>query len=225
VVTACWSVKGGAGTTVVAASLGILRAHRSSAGCLLADLAGDLPATLGLPPSAGGPPGLAGWLAAAPDVLPDALARLEVVVAEGIALLPRGPGGLAPAGSELLAAVLAGDHRDVVVDCGRLSEDEPGARAVAVTDAILTGAARSLLVLRPCYVSVRRARAARHRPSGIVLVTDESQAIRGRDVESVLGVPVVATVRISAAVARAVDAGLLATSLPRGLARDLRRVA
>ena len=64
---ACWSVKGGSGTTVVAAALALLLAQRSPAGALLADLAGqeglggDGAAVLGLDePSS---PGLAGWLA------------------------------------------------------------------------------------------------------------------------------------------------------------------
>ena len=47
---ACWSTKGGAGTTVVTAALGLVLARRHPAGALLVDLAGDLPAALGLPP-------------------------------------------------------------------------------------------------------------------------------------------------------------------------------
>ena len=50
---ACWSAKGGAGTTVVTAALGLVLARRHPAGALLVDLAGDLPAALGLPPEAG----------------------------------------------------------------------------------------------------------------------------------------------------------------------------
>jgi len=58
---ACWSVKGGVGTTVVAASLALLLARRVGPGVVLADLAGDGPAVLGLPEPDS--PGLAGWLA------------------------------------------------------------------------------------------------------------------------------------------------------------------
>ena len=43
----CWSVKGGSGTTVIATSLALLFAKRQ--GALLVDLAGDVPAALGLP--------------------------------------------------------------------------------------------------------------------------------------------------------------------------------
>jgi len=56
VLIACWSTKGGAGTTVVTAALGLVLARRHPAGALLVDLAGDLPAALGLPPDAPLPP-------------------------------------------------------------------------------------------------------------------------------------------------------------------------
>ena len=47
----CWALKGGVGTTVVTAALG-LTLNRAGHDVLLVDLAGDLPATLGLPASA-----------------------------------------------------------------------------------------------------------------------------------------------------------------------------
>ena len=95
VLTTCWSVKGGTGTTVVTVALGVaLAAARSPDGALVVDLAGDVPAAFRLAPGAAGAPGLAEWLAAAPSVLPDALFRLEVAgVADGSAVLPCGAGG------------------------------------------------------------------------------------------------------------------------------------
>ena len=56
----CWSAKGGAGTTVVAAALADRACPLVAAGAVLADLAGDAPAVLGLADP--GDPGLAGWL-------------------------------------------------------------------------------------------------------------------------------------------------------------------
>ena len=58
---ACWSVKGGVGTTVVAAALASSLAHLYAdvGGSLLVDLAGDMPTALGLPEP--GDPGLTGW--------------------------------------------------------------------------------------------------------------------------------------------------------------------
>src|SRR5215211_2524357 len=71
VLIACWAAKGGAGTTVVATALARVLTSGAPAGALLADLAGDVPAVLGLPEPTG--PGLAEWLAAGEDVPPDAL--------------------------------------------------------------------------------------------------------------------------------------------------------
>ena len=65
------------------------------------------------------------------------------------------------------------------------------------------------LVTRPCYLAMRRAVAAPYRPHGIVLVIEPDRSLSQRDVEEVIGRPVVATMRIEAATARAIDAGLL----------------
>ena len=212
---ACWSPKGGSGTTVVAAALGLLLARAAPAGALIADLAGDLPTALGLAPAPTGI-GLADWLAAGPDVPDDALGRLEVDAGARLRLLPwRGPAGVPDAGrGEALAAALSADPRPVVVDCG------PAGTGAAL--AVAASATVSLLVIRPCYLALRRALDAPLRPSGVVLVTEEGRSLGRADVEDVLGVPVRAEVRVDPSVARAVDAGLLAGRLPRGLERALR---
>lgn len=212
---ACWSSKGGSGTTVVAASLALLLARRAPGGAVLADLAGDAPAALGLAEPEG--PGLAGWLAAGTDVPADALGRLEEPAGPGLALLARGAGGLAPERAEVLAALLAADARPVVADCGA---DLAGA---ALT--VAAGATRSVLVTRPCFLSLRRALRAPLRPSEVVLLTEPGRSLTRADVEDCIGAPVVAEVAVDPVVARAVDAGLLATRLPRGLARELSRAA
>ena len=72
---ACWAAKGGAGTTVVATALARLLAGGAPGGALLADLAGDVPAVLGLADPAG--PGLAAWLAAGEDVPPEPTSRVS----------------------------------------------------------------------------------------------------------------------------------------------------
>lgn len=214
---ACWSPKGGSGTTVVAAALGLLLARAAPSGALLADLAGDLPTALGL---AAGPTGigLADWLAAGPDVPDDALERLEVDAGARLRLLPWRGAQDAPTTDvgrgEALAAVLSADPRPVVVDCGTA-----GAGAAL---AVAASATVSLLVIRPCYLALRRALDAPLRPSGVVLVTEEGRSLGRADVEDVLGVPVRAEIRVDPTVARAVDAGLLAGRLPRGLERALR---
>jgi hypothetical protein len=218
VVISCWSAKGGCGTTVVACALAILQA-RVSGEALLVDLAGDAPAALGVPEPTG--PGIAQWLAAAEagEASAEALPRLEVEVGSGIALIPRGEGDLAGTTDDLLGAWTAGS-RPVVVDCGTL---DAGATTVAAE--IAATASRSLLVVRPCFLAVRRALAAPVGPSGVVLVHEPGRGISRTDVETVLGAPVVAEVDLDPAIGRAVDAGLLSVRLPRELERSLRRAA
>jgi hypothetical protein len=212
---ACWSSKGGAGTTVVAATLALVLARTSADGALLADMAGDAPAALGLCDPDG--PGLAGWLGAGPDVPPDALHRLEVHAADGLGLLHRGPGPLAPERADVLARLLADDGRAVVADCGT---DPSGA-----AHTIAPGATRSLLVTRACFLSLHRAVRLPLRPSGVVLLDEPGRALGRVDVERTIGAPVVAEVAVDPQVSRAVDAGLLTARLPRNLAREVARAA
>ena len=207
---ACWSVKGGSGTTVVAAAIALSLAAQGD-GVLLVDLGGDLPAALGSRDTDG--PALADWLVADHDVPAGALRRLEVEVTPGLALLPLGPPRpAAPGRGEELAA----EPRTVVVDCG--SPCSPAGLAIA------GAASLSLLVVRPCYLALRRALHAPIEPSAIVLVGEPQRALRREDVEDVLGVDVTAAVPWRPAVATAVDAGLLTRRLPAPLERALRPI-
>src|SRR3954454_18184088 len=114
----CWSVKGGSGTTVVAAALAVVLARRSDDGVGLVDLGGDAPGALGMPEPTG--PGLAGWFAAGASVPADGLRRIEVPVDDGLGVLPRGEGPLGPPErAEALGHLLADEARSVVVDAGR----------------------------------------------------------------------------------------------------------
>jgi hypothetical protein len=220
---ACWSAKGGSGTTVVSAALGLVLA-RHTGGALLVDLSAnapaDLPAVLGLAEPAG--PGVSDWLEAGADVPVDAWSRLEVAISDHLHLLPRGSGRLEPlARVEVLAGALSSQDRSVVVDCGvpRWADGEP-ADAGAV---LATLAPASVLVTRGCYLALRRLVASPVRPSGVVLLSEQGRALGRSDVEAVVEAPVIAEVPIDAGIARAVDAGLLAARLPRSLERALSR--
>ena len=87
---ALWSPKGGSGTSVLAAACALVLGRRG--GARLADLDGDQPALFGL--ASDPPTGLVDWLGAGPEAPTDALERLTVEAAAGVALIPaaRRPG-------------------------------------------------------------------------------------------------------------------------------------
>jgi len=121
-----------------------------------------------------------------------------------------------------LAAALAVDGRVVVVDCGVVVG---GGSAPSPVGLALAGIADpSLLVIRPCYLALRRALTASIDASGIVLVGEPQRALQQPDVEDVLGLQVRAAIPWRPAIATAVDAGLLARRLPSQLERGLRGV-
>lgn len=227
---ALWSPKGGAGTSVLAAAVALATAReadrgvdrgpsRGEQGIRLADLAGDLPAVLGL----GADPvlGLGDWLAAGPEAPGEALDRLVVDVAAGVGLLPLGsarPDSRAEAGAAL-AVVLRDGAWPVVADCG--AGREPAVRACAEL------ADSTVAVLRPCYVALRR---AVHSPLlastiGVVVVEEPGRALGTKEVAEVLDLPVLARIPVRDEVSRAVDAGILTTRLPNALARPARQLA
>lgn len=213
---ACWSVKGGVGTTVTAAGMAVAIARCPGQSCLLVDLAGDAPWCLGVAEPAGA--GLAEWLAAGCATPPDALARLEVSVAPGLALLPRGSGPLLPDRGALLVQMLASIPQTVVVDCGQLVSPGVAQRVAAEAD-------RSLLVSRLCSLGLRYAARSPVRPSGVILIREPGRILSVEDVEQAVGAPVVATVAVDPGVARLVDVGLLAGRIPRSFTGVLRSVA
>lgn len=205
----CWSAKGGSGTTVVSAALALVLSHRHPA--LLVDLAGDSPAALGLAEPSG--PGVADWLASS-TADAAALHRLAVTATDALQLLPRGTTAVGHDRLADLVEALAG-HVEVVIDAG----------TGVPPPALVAAATHNLLVTRPCYLALRRAVAMGVQPSGIVLVGEPGRALTARDVERSLGAPVVAELQYDPAVARAVDAGLLAARLPRSLVHSLRSAA
>jgi hypothetical protein len=216
---ALWSPKGGSGTSVFAAACALVLARDSASpgGVRLADLGGDQPAIFGL----GADPevGLVDWLDAGAEAPTEAIDRLAVEVAPGLALLPRGGSGrvLAPVpaaeAGAALAVVLGDSPVPTVVDCAAAAD--PATRAVAEVAHV------TVAVLRGCYLGLRRAvhSPVLARTSGVVLVEEPGRSLSAREVSEVLDVPVLARVSARPGVARAVDAGILATRLPDPLAR------
>jgi len=214
---ALWSPKGGSGTSVLAAACSLVLARHSD-GVRLADLDGDQPAIFGL--GADPPTGLADWLAAGPEAPTEALDRLAVEATHEVALLPRGSAerSLAPVAAAEAGAALGVALRDgpapTVVDLG--AAVAPAARA------LLEIADASAVVVRGCYLALRRAvhSPGLARSAGIVLVDEPGRSLGAREVAEVLDRRVLARVPVRAATARAVDAGVLAARLPDSLARS-----
>lgn len=74
-----------------------------------------------------------------------------------------------------------------------------------------------LLVIRPCYLALRRATLDAHDVDGVVLIEEAGRVLTARDVQSVLGRPVVAQIPFDADIGRRVDAGVLLSRPPRSL--------
>jgi len=72
-----------------------------------------------------------------------------------------------------------------------------------------------LVVLRgPCYVALRSVGlASGRRPDGVIVLAEAGRSLDDRDVRDVTGIDVVATVAVTPAVARTIDAGLLVARL------------
>ncbi len=218
---ALWSPKGGAGTSVLAAACALVLARRAD-GARLADLAGDQPAIFALPTDPG--TGLADWLDAGPEAPADALERLAVQAAPGIALLPRGsfdrtlaPLPAAEAGAALGVALRDGPVPTIV---------DAGTAAVPASRALVEVSDVSVVVLRGCYLGLRR---AVHSPllaraAGVALVEEPGRSLGAAEVSDVLDRPVLARVVVRPQIARAVDAGVLAARLPDALARPVARL-
>jgi MinD superfamily P-loop ATPase len=217
-----WSSKGGSGTSVVAAAVALTLARESRV--RLVDLRGDQPAVLAL---AGEPTaGVGDWLRAGPTAPADALERLSVDVGPRLSLLPLGAAhatGARPEAGAALAVALRDEQRITIVDAGAF-DVAAGASAV---DALVEVADVSIVVLRSCYLALRRAVRLEHtsRAAGAVLLEESGRALASRDVADVLGVPVLTTLPVRGTVSRAVDAGLLATRLPDALVRPIRQLA
>lgn len=105
-----------------------------------------------------------------------------------------------------LASILpaAGDDT-VVIDGGHLGH---GVVAPA-------GASHWVVLRGPCYLALASLLEAPVRPDGIILVAETGRSLTAIDASDITGLPVVATVTASPAVARAIDAGILPARISR----------
>ncbi len=211
-IVAGWSVKGGSGCTVVCTALGCELSG------VMVDLSGDVSALLGR--SAVEQPGLVQWLHADPSVEASALDRLT----------DDGSPALLAAGEEpdshpdpALVARLNDGLRWLDQRYGLVLVDI-GSRTDWLAETICATADMSLLVLRPCTLSIRAVARSDRSVVGSILVGEGSRSLDPREIEGLLGVPMLTHVRSAPAIAQCVDAGRLASATPRELRRSLRPV-
>ena len=195
-VTVCVSAKGGQGCTTIATALAVLAAQ-SNEPTLLLDTRGDAAPTLGVSDPA---PASTFIDAIANAVEPCDRLRVASVAGEQI------DADAINAISELVAA----GHR-VIVDTGTDHD---------VLHRFDPLSPQRLLVTRPCYLALRRAIGVPFVPDHVVLISEHQRCLTGRDVSLALALPVT-SVPYDPAIARAIDAGLLAARLPRCLANAI----
>ncbi len=214
-----WSVKGGVGTSVVAAATAIRLASEDRETTLV-DLTGDQPALLGmLAGTAPSEPGIGDWVAAGDGVAADAIGRLLEDVAPGLRLLRDGtqPALVDQTADRenqrsrlVLALEMLARIGPVVVDAG-LDPFE------LRTD--LAASHRPVCVLRSCYLALNRAQRTSGPYDWVVLVEEPGRALRVRDVAAAVGASSVKRVAWDPRVARSVDAGTIVSMLPPPLRR------
>lgn len=202
----CWSVKGGSGTSVVACALAVVLGRERGAGTIV-DACGDAPAILGMPEPTG--LGIHDWLRQRGDERMD-IDALRQRCTDSVDLIARGTAQ----GDGWGALVGEVDASTTVCDFG--TQRPP--------DSIVDDARADLLVVRACYLALRRAARLERPPTGVVLIEEPGRALVARDVEVVVRAPVVARVPFDERIARTVDAGLLSTRLPDALAGALSAV-
>lgn len=199
-VTVCASAKGGQGCTTIAAVLAVLAAQ-SNQPTLLLDTRGDAAPTLGV-----SDPAPAGTFADAIANAVEPCRHLRVATIAGDQID-------SDATSELERLTAAG-HR-VIVDTGTDHD---------VLHRFDPLRPQRLLVTRPCYLALRRAIGVPFVPDHVVLISEHQRCLTERDVSLALALPVT-SVPYDPAIARAIDAGLLATRLPRCLANAIAQLS
>ena len=223
-ITWYWSVKGGVGTSVVAAATAIRLASQDH-DTTLVDLAGDQPALLGMIAGAmPSEPGISDWVAAGDGVAADAIGRLLEDVAPGLRLLRRGTEPASDIGADSDGGSATEDPRrrlvlalEVLARSGPVVVDAGLDPSVVRSD--LAAPHRSICVLRSCYLALSRAQRVTGPFDRVILVEEPGRALRVRDVAAALGASRVERVAWDPRVARSVDAGTIVSMLPPPLRR------
>jgi hypothetical protein len=199
------AVKGGSGTTTVAALTALT--HRGPS--LLVDLDDELQAAMGLDRTER--PGVADWLSS--DAPLDHLADLLVEIDDtSVMLTTRRSDHTAARGGAITNATtrwmqLSSWCRTWATRSGGRVFVDAGTRRLP--EEFVAACDHRWLVTRSCYLSLAEATRRSLTSTGVVVVREPGRTLTDRDIEASVGVPVVASIAWEPAVARAVDAGLL----------------
>ena len=190
------SPKGGNCTTVTAAAHAILLAARGTP-TLLIDLCGDIPAALGMAePTTFG---INDWLSEHSPSDAQAIMTMGTTFDNGLIVLHRGSPFVKgqPRWPDLARAISA-LPMNIIIDAG----------ITFVPDELRRAVSHVTMVVKPCYLSLRRA-SRMQRPTQLFVVCEESRALTVKDVGHVLGMPITSEIPYTPAISRAVDAGML----------------
>lgn len=202
------SPKGGNGTTVAAASYALLAALRGQRTVLI-DLCGDQPATVGVAEPSG--PGVNNWLSENHHGDASSLLGLGSEVTPDLLIVHRGSPFIdGEPRWNALAEAISTIPFSVVIDAG----------VGRIPHALSTTARHILTVVKPCYLTLRRATELT-RPITAFVVAESGRALTTKDVVQVLGAELGAEIPYDPAIARAVDAGLLPTRVEQLLGRHI----
>ena len=190
------SPKGGNCTTVTATAYALLMAARGTHTVLI-DLCGDVPAAAGMAEPT--TPGINDWLSESSTSDAQTLVTLGTPFDNGLVIVHRGSSFVEgqPRWSDLANAIST-LPMNIVIDAGTTFLPDELRRAVA----------HVTMVVKPCYLSLRRA-SRMQRPTQLFVVCEESRALTIKDVGHVLGMPVTCEIPYTSAISRAVDAGML----------------
>ena len=215
-----WSfcaAKDGVGTSTIVAAVALeLAKSQPELTVVIADFGGDQPELFGI--DVAGRPGVTDWLHAGSDAPIEALDNVVFDAAPGVVVLPVGQSQLHQADPTRVVRLAEGfgPRTLVVADLGVMGRWPTDPRAL-----LAAGGSTTTLVTRACYLGLRRAAKLPISFGSVVEVCEPGRSLKTLDVELVLGQPMTARVRVDPMIARAVDAGMLTSRLPR----PLRRVA
>lgn len=207
--------KGGVGVSAIAAAVASTLSRQQSV--TVVDFCGDQPDIFGCSEETPSAPGVFDWLEADGSVSADALDNLSIEVSSSLRILPPGSRSSAAVVSAHRCVELVehlGRSGPVIADVGVVGRD-----LLSEMSVICGASDRTTLVVRACYLVMRRARMIPIVADDVVEVVEGGRSLRTVDIELVLQQPVISRVPFDPAIARALDAGLVGRRLPRPMSR------